>query len=196
VTHYEVLGVSPDASDDAIRRAYLDRARRHHPDFHTTDDAATRALAETEMRRVNEAWQVLGDRARRREYDAGASATASRPASEAAATPPAWRPGSGTAHPDFVPFPDDDEFEDEEARAAYLDSLDDTPYARARRVPAWQQLLPVALLLTGLATLCVGLVVSLAPLLGLGVMLLVLSGLAFVITPMLAVMRSYDPDPD
>jgi curved DNA-binding protein CbpA len=200
VTHYEVLGVSPDASDDAIRRAYLDRARRHHPDFHTMEGAPARAAAEAEMRRINEAWHVLSDRSKRLAYDAGtafAGADPTRaPQGQAAPTGPVWRPGSGTAHPDFVPFSDEDEFEDEEERAAYLDSLDDTPYVRARRVPAWQQLLPVAMLLSALASLCVGLVVSLAPLLGLGVMLLVLSGLAFVLTPMLAVMRSYDPDPD
>jgi curved DNA-binding protein CbpA len=196
VTHYEVLGVSPTSSADSIRRAYLALARQYHPDFHTNDSPATRADAQREMQRLNEAWRVLGDPATREQYDLVAldPPVAARQASPDPSA--GWRPGSGTAHPDFVPYGDDDDFEADEAREAYLDSLDDTPFARARQVPQWQQVLPVVLLLTALASLCIGLVVSLTPLLGLGVILLVLSGLAFVLTPMLAVMRSYDPDPD
>jgi hypothetical protein len=63
VTHYEVLGVARQADDAEIRRAYLDLARRHHPDAAGGD-------AE-EMLRVNEAWAVLGDPASRARYDAG-----------------------------------------------------------------------------------------------------------------------------
>jgi hypothetical protein len=142
---------------------------------------------------------VLGDPVARRQYDLAAIDVSHSDAADATdmTGSAGWKPGSGTASPDFVPYGDDDaDFDDDEAREAYLDSLDDTPYARARRVPPWQQLLPVALLTGALASLCLGLVVSLTPLLGLGVILLVLSGIAFVLTPMLAVMRSYDPDPD
>lgn len=58
---YEVLGVSPTASDDEIRRAYVALARRFHPDANPD--------GEERMRAVNEAWAVLGDRQRRRDYD-------------------------------------------------------------------------------------------------------------------------------
>jgi hypothetical protein len=47
---YDVLGVSPDASQAEIRRAYLTLARRHHPDAGGDADA---------MRRLNEAWAAL-----------------------------------------------------------------------------------------------------------------------------------------
>jgi len=62
---YEVLGVSPEASDAEIRRAYLALARRFHPDANPG--------GEDRMRAVNEAWAILGDRERRRAYDRGAA---------------------------------------------------------------------------------------------------------------------------
>lgn len=60
-SHYDVLGVSPDAKPEAIRRGYLRQARRWHPDRPTGD-------AER-MRAVNEAWDVLGDIRSRAAYD-------------------------------------------------------------------------------------------------------------------------------
>lgn len=61
-THYEVLGVSPSASTDEVRRAYVDLARALHPD-RTNGDARR-------MQVVNEAWRVLRDPSTRRTYDA------------------------------------------------------------------------------------------------------------------------------
>ena len=60
-THYEILGVDPDAPTPQIRDAYRRAAREHHPDAPGGDAAR--------MAAVNEAWRVLGDRASRREYD-------------------------------------------------------------------------------------------------------------------------------
>jgi hypothetical protein len=60
-THYDVLGVRPDARTDDIRAAYLRLARRHHPDH---DGGSQEA-----MQAVNAAWQVLRDPARRSAYD-------------------------------------------------------------------------------------------------------------------------------
>ena len=68
-SHYEVLGVSPSAGDDDVRRAYLDRAREAHPDRHVDAGGAQRADAERRMQAVNEAWRVLGNPRRRRRYD-------------------------------------------------------------------------------------------------------------------------------
>ncbi len=65
-THYDVLGVSPDASGDVIRGAYRDLARRHHPD--RAGDVGHRPGA---MSEINEAYRVLNDPARRAVYDAG-----------------------------------------------------------------------------------------------------------------------------
>jgi hypothetical protein len=62
-THYEVLGVSETASVEEVRRRRRVLARRYHPDVAQRPDP--RRLA-----RILEACDVLGDPARRRDYDA------------------------------------------------------------------------------------------------------------------------------
>jgi curved DNA-binding protein CbpA len=59
---YEVLGVPRNASVRQIRAAYVDRARRAHPDL-----VGTRGL--DMMRTLNEAWAILKDAARRSAFD-------------------------------------------------------------------------------------------------------------------------------
>jgi hypothetical protein len=60
-THYDVLGVAPDAPPDQIRSAYRRAARQLHPDHaHSSSDA---------MATVNEAYRVLADPRRRLLYD-------------------------------------------------------------------------------------------------------------------------------
>ena len=62
--YYEVLGVSPDASDEAIQSAYRASAKQYHPDTGLpTASAGMMAL-------INEAYAVLSDGKRRRKYDA------------------------------------------------------------------------------------------------------------------------------
>ena len=61
--HYSILEVRRDATAEAIQRAYRSLALRFHPDRNPAPDAASR------MRLINEAWKVLGDPDRRREYD-------------------------------------------------------------------------------------------------------------------------------
>jgi hypothetical protein len=60
-THYDVLGVRPEATATEIRAAYLRLARAHHPDHRGGSDEA--------MQAVNVAWHVLRDSERRRAYD-------------------------------------------------------------------------------------------------------------------------------
>lgn len=67
--HYEILGVTRTADHDQIRRAYLSAARRWHPDRHSGKPVADAERAEQAMRRVNQAWSVLGDKANREAYD-------------------------------------------------------------------------------------------------------------------------------
>lgn len=73
---YDVLGVAPTASASEIREAYRALARRHHPD---QQSSAAGAAGGEEMARINEAYRVLGDPARRNDYDrslrAGSSTT-------------------------------------------------------------------------------------------------------------------------
>jgi hypothetical protein len=66
-THYEELQVTPDASEEEIRRAHRRLARIHHPDLQ--QDPAARVAAEDKMRRLNEAVSVLLDFHARQAYD-------------------------------------------------------------------------------------------------------------------------------
>ena len=60
--YYDVLGVSPDAGADEIKRAYRQLARRYHPDI-SGDDRGAMFLE------VSRAYEVLRDPGRRRSYD-------------------------------------------------------------------------------------------------------------------------------
>ena len=62
--YYEVLGVSKDASDDDIKKAYRQMAKKYHPDLHPGD-----AEAEARFKEVNEANAVLSDPEKRAKYD-------------------------------------------------------------------------------------------------------------------------------
>jgi molecular chaperone DnaJ len=62
--YYAVLGVSKDASQDEIKKAYRKLARTHHPDANPDD-----AQAEQRFKEIGEAYSVLGDDKTRREYD-------------------------------------------------------------------------------------------------------------------------------
>ncbi|VCU71202.1 Curved DNA-binding protein [Pigmentiphaga humi] len=61
--YYDILGVERGASEDDIRHAYRKLARKYHP------DVSKEADAETRMRDVNEAYQVLKDAEKRAAYD-------------------------------------------------------------------------------------------------------------------------------
>jgi len=65
IDHYAVLGVQRGASADEIRAAYRRAARASHPDLNPGD-----ASADERFKRVQVAWEVLGDPARRAAYDA------------------------------------------------------------------------------------------------------------------------------
>ncbi len=63
--YYAILGVLPTAEDVVIRAAYKALAQRYHPDRNPDNKAeATRRMAE-----INEAYAILSDPAKRREYD-------------------------------------------------------------------------------------------------------------------------------
>lgn len=64
---YDVLDVRPGASFAELRAAHRRAVRALHPD--SRDAALPPADADAALRLVNEAWAVLGDRARRDAYD-------------------------------------------------------------------------------------------------------------------------------
>jgi DnaJ-class molecular chaperone len=79
--YYETLGLPRNATDDQIRTAYRKLARKNHPDVNPSDKAA-----EERFKEINEAYSVLSDPQKRKQYDA---------------LGPNWKQGS-----DFRPPPD------------------------------------------------------------------------------------------
>ena len=61
--YYEILGVSRDANQQAIKSAYRKLARKYHPDVNKSPDA------QTKFKDINEAYEVLGDENKRKRYD-------------------------------------------------------------------------------------------------------------------------------
>ncbi|GAA3977798.1 molecular chaperone DnaJ [Thermobifida alba] len=77
--YYKVLGVSKTATADEIRSAYRKLARKYHPDANKGD-----AEAESRFKDISEAYSVLSDEKRRKEYDEARSLFGG-----------AYRPGGG-----------------------------------------------------------------------------------------------------
>ena len=63
--YYEVLGVSKDADDSTIKKAYRNLAKKYHPDMNPGN-----AEAELKFKEVNEAYEVLSDPDKKAKYDA------------------------------------------------------------------------------------------------------------------------------
>jgi len=60
---YRILEVARDASSEEVQHAYRTLAMRYHPDRNPSPEAAAKMTA------INEAWEILGDARRRRNYD-------------------------------------------------------------------------------------------------------------------------------
>jgi len=61
--YYEILGVSKNASEDELKKAFREAARKHHPDVDKTPGAEER------FKEINEAYQVVSNPEKRRAYD-------------------------------------------------------------------------------------------------------------------------------
>jgi curved DNA-binding protein len=83
--YYATLGVAKTATDKELKQAYRKLARKHHPDVNPDDKSA-----ESKFKEINEAYEVLGDKDKRKKYDelganwrmyeqAGAGAPGGRP---------------------------------------------------------------------------------------------------------------------
>src|SRR5438045_3751943 len=63
--YYQSLGVERTASEEEIRKAFRKLARQYHPDV-----AKDKKSAEEKFKEINEAYEVLGDPEKRKQYDA------------------------------------------------------------------------------------------------------------------------------
>jgi len=66
---YAILGVSKDANDDALKKAYKKAAVKFHPDKHASKPDAEKRLAEEKFKDIAEAYEVLSDKDKRAVYD-------------------------------------------------------------------------------------------------------------------------------
>lgn len=64
--YYDILGVSKDASQDELKKAFRKKAQEYHPDKPTGDEA--------KFKEINEAYSVLSDGQKRQQYDTYGSA--------------------------------------------------------------------------------------------------------------------------
>lgn len=187
MNHYEVLGVEPTSDAPAIKRAYLDAARRFHPDYHADADEGTRTEIARRMQAVNEAWQVLREPSTRAAYDRSlavstdpgvARRAAREPGGPAVPAGKGWTPRAG----------DDAWMDDFDAWASERDELaPDEPRSTRRRVVT---VLPVAMFVAAIVVVFVGVALGARPLLALAAILVILSGGLFVLLPMFEMARS------
>src|ERR1700754_2337333 len=64
---YQVLGVPKTASEAEIKKAFRSLAKKHHPDKHAGDASAQKRFQE-----ISGAYDILGDKDKRAQFDAGA----------------------------------------------------------------------------------------------------------------------------
>ncbi|NLA34330.1 MAG: J domain-containing protein [Actinobacteria bacterium] len=179
VTHYEVLGVDPTASDAEIRRAYLEAARRSHPDV--AGDAG-----EERMRQINEAWATLSDPEARALYDHIRPLSPGEQERFAAGDRNGW---SGPTPPPRINNPPKTEFVPLFATDADDDDswrYEPDPVDERTALDAKLQLVPPLLLSGGLLSVIIGAVISLKALLALGLSFGVLGLVSFLALPILA----------
>lgn len=64
MNYYEILGLSPDAKPEDIKKAYRKLAMQHHPDRNSGGKDS-----EEEFKKINEAYSTLSDSAKKQSYD-------------------------------------------------------------------------------------------------------------------------------
>lgn len=179
-THYDVLGVSSDATHAEVRAAYRSAARDHHPD--AGGDAER-------MRALNRAWTVLGDPVRRAAYDralAGAGPDGAGPGfggrggpASATVPPPGWVADDGW------PVDPEQRLTAEE----WADLVDGRPIGPTKALEGWWAILPPATLMATVGLVVAAFFFQAPALLGFAAGMFVLAGGLFVLAPLRAMTR-------
>jgi DnaJ domain len=99
ITHYDVLGVSNDATPEDIKRAWRQKSRMTHPDTAPSESAGTLFSL------VQSAYEVLSDEASRAEYDRTLDGTSDEYAEDLPARGEAWGEESTWGLDDTQPIP-------------------------------------------------------------------------------------------
>jgi hypothetical protein len=185
-THYDVLGVSRRASAEEVRAAYRAKARDHHPDA-GGDPAA--------MRRLNAAWRVLGDPARRAAYDrllaTGGAATAGGIAGTGPG-PPGGPGGPGPVgdHAARARAWGGDDLDDLGLTAEeWADLEDGRAVGETMALEGWWAIMPPGTLVAAVLSLGGGIFFVSPPLVALSVGLFVLALGLFVLAPLRAMAK-------
>ena len=63
-SYYDILGVQRNVDDKHIRKAFRALARKYHPDLNPNNDNAAE-----KFKQINEAYEVLSDKSKRKQYD-------------------------------------------------------------------------------------------------------------------------------
>mmetsp|Transcript_27638 Transcript_27638/g.90025 ORF Transcript_27638/g.90025 Transcript_27638/m.90025 type:complete len:161 (-) Transcript_27638:1494-1976(-) len=94
--YYSILGVAKNATQQEVKKAYLQAAQKFHPDVAPEDQRKT---AEVRFKEVNAAYEVLGDPLKRKEYDSRSmyGYHSGMSASQATRAAGAWRSRSGAS---------------------------------------------------------------------------------------------------
>lgn len=69
IDYYRVLGITINATDDDIKKAYRDKAKEYHPDRHSDKSDFEKSILEEKFKLVNEAYSTLHNEYEKRKYD-------------------------------------------------------------------------------------------------------------------------------